>query len=84
VVAPEHSDGSASINVLPDKTVVEHKFVPNKAVIKSQEKRIPGGFTRSLVPQFQPKPMTQYEFRNSQVFTAHPNIRAWPNTKRCC
>jgi platelet-activating factor acetylhydrolase len=34
VVAPEHADGSASINVLPDKTVVEHKcvFFPSSAL----------------------------------------------------
>jgi len=67
VVAPEHTDGSACLSVMPDKTVVEHRFVPYKSVIKPQEKRIPGGFTRSLVPHLQPKPLTQYEFRNGQL-----------------
>ncbi|EKX51989.1 hypothetical protein GUITHDRAFT_102603 [Guillardia theta CCMP2712] len=67
VIAAEHSDGSACLSVLPDKTVVEHKIVPGKALIPQRPKRIPRGFTESLIPEQQPKTLTQFELRNGQL-----------------
>eukprot|EP00960_Hanusia_phi_P059855 764308-Hanusia_phi.AAC.6 len=67
VIAAEHADGSACLSVLPDKTVVEHKIVPGKALIPQRPKRIPRGFTESLIPEHQPKTVTQFELRNGQL-----------------
>mmetsp|Transcript_616 Transcript_616/g.1427 ORF Transcript_616/g.1427 Transcript_616/m.1427 type:complete len:446 (-) Transcript_616:46-1383(-) len=67
VICPEHSDGSASVNVLPDKTIIEHKFIPNKPEILLPPQRIKHGFTRTMVPEKQPVKQTQYEFRNAQL-----------------
>jgi len=66
VFALEHSDGSASLNVLPDKTVTEYKHAPRKAFLPSPN-RIKKGFTASLVPEEQRQPVSQYEFRHQQL-----------------
>jgi len=67
VVCPEHTDGSASISVLPDKSVVRHKIIPPKSVIPQKPGRIKGGFTHTLIPEAQPRNLTQYEMRNRQL-----------------
>ena len=66
VFALEHSDGSASLNVLPNKTVKEYKHAPRKAFLASPN-RIKKGFTASLVPEEQRQPVSQYEFRHQQL-----------------
>eukprot|EP00960_Hanusia_phi_P062954 765309-Hanusia_phi.AAC.9 len=67
VFALEHSDGSASLNVLPDKTVTEYKFAPRRAYLPVSPNRIKKGFTPSLVPEDQKQPVSQYEFRHGQL-----------------
>jgi len=67
VVAPEHSDGSAALNVLPDGTRIDFKHAPRKAFWAGSKKRIPKGFTSSLRPENQEEPMSQYTFRKKQL-----------------
>lgn len=67
VVAPEHTDGSAAISIHPDQTVVNHTYVPAKSQITGRQHRIPGGFTSTLIPERDKKPITQYQLRRKQL-----------------
>ena len=67
VICPEHCDGSASISILPDKSVVPHRVVPGTAVVPQIPARIKRGFTRTLIPEEQPSPLTQHQVRNTQL-----------------
>jgi len=67
VVSLEHSDGSAAINILPDKTVRHFTHAPRKDEIPAKQKRIPRGFAPSISPENVKKPVTQYQFRHTQL-----------------
>jgi hypothetical protein len=67
VFALEHSDGSATINCYPDKTVVKFKHAPRAAVIPGKAVRIKHGFNKSLIHDNLPRSSTQHDLRNGQL-----------------
>ena len=44
------------------------RIIPGTAVVPQMPARIKRGFTRTLIPEEQPKPLTQYQVQNSKWF----------------